>query len=58
MMGYVDSKKLIWIPVGNNPWSICIYNEITTILSIINILSRNTSIDDVDSYTPYFDVFV
>ena len=58
MMGYVYNKRLIWIPVENNSCSSCISHEITTILSIIKIISSNTSIDDLESNTPYIDVFV
>ena len=58
MMGSVDKKSLIWIPVDNNSCSSCIYHEITLMGYVIKILYFNTSIDDVDSHTPYFDVFV
>ena len=57
MMGSVDNEILVWLPVENNSCSICISHEITTTWSIIKLLSCNTSIDDVDSHTPYFDVF-
>ena len=58
MIGSLDNKSLVWIPVKNNYFSICISYEITAMWSIINLLSFNTLIDDVYSHTPYFDVVV
>ena len=56
MMGYVDNKRLIWIPVYNNPCSSCIYHEIISMWSIISIISCNILIDNVDS-KPHIFVF-
>ena len=58
MMGSMDKKMIFWFPVENKSCKSCISHEITLMWSIIKILSCNTSIDDVDSHTPYFDVFV
>ena len=58
MTGSVDKKSLIWFPVENNSCSRYIFNEITSVWSIIKILYCNTLIDGVESHTPYFDVFV
>ena len=57
-IGSVDNKTLIWFTVEKNSCISYIYHEITSILSIIKLLYCNTSIDDVESHTPYFDVFV
>ena len=57
-MGSVDNKSLIWIPVENNSCSSCLSYEITVMWYIIKIISCNKSIDDVDSHTPYFYVFL
>ena len=51
-------KRLACITVENNYCSSYISHEITSMWSIINIISCGTSIDYVDSHTPYFDVFV
>ena len=58
MMGSVDNKITICLLVDNNSCSSYIYHEITTVWSIIKLLYCNTSIDDVESHIPYFDVFV
>ena len=58
MMGSVDNKKFVLLPVENNSCSSCIYYEIIVMQYIINILFSNKPIDEVDSHTPYFDVFV
>ena len=58
MMISMDKKSLFWIPVYNNSCSSCISHEIPTIWSIIKISSCNTTIDDVDPHTPYFDIFM
>ena len=58
MVGSMDNKSLVCIPVENNTCISCIYLEITVTESIINILSCDRPIDNVDSHTPYFDVFV
>ena len=58
MMGSMDLKIMIWLPVENNSCSSRISHEITVVWSIINILSCNTPIYDVDYNTPYFDLFV
>ena len=53
----MDNKILVWVPVYNNSCNICISHEITAMGCIIKIIYCNTPIDDVDSHTPYFDVF-
>ena len=58
IMGYADNKRLICFKVDNNSCSRCIYHEITAMGYIIKLIYCNTSIDDVDSHTPYFDVFL
>ena len=58
MMGYLARKSILWITIENDSCSSCISHVITAMLSIINIISCNTYIDDVDSHTPYFDMFV
>ena len=45
-------KMLVCITVDNNSFSSCISHEIYAIWSIINIISCNMPIDDVDSHTP------
>ena len=57
MMGSMDKKRMVCIPVYNNSCSSCIYYEITVMLSTIKIISCYTSIDDVDYHDPYFDFF-
>ena len=56
-MGSVNNKLLIWFPVYNNSCSSCIYHKIPSMWSVIKFLYCSTSIDDVDSHTPYFDMF-
>ena len=58
MMGSVDNKRLAWLTVENKSCSIRISHKINAMLSIINLLSIYTSIDDVDSHTAYFDVYI
>ena len=58
IMVYVDNKTLVWLPVENNSCSSCIYHKITVMWYIIKLLYCNTSIYNVDSHTPYFDVFL
>ena len=58
IMGSVDNKSLVYIPVDNNSCSSWISHEITAIWSIINIISCNTSINDVYYHTPYFYIFI
>ena len=58
MMGYVDIKMLIFIPVDNKFSSIYISHVIIEMLSIINIISYNPPIDYAHYHTPYFNVFV
>ena len=58
MMVSVDKKRLVWLTVENKFVSCCISHEITAIWYIINILSCNIPIGDVDYHTPYFDIFV
>ena len=57
-MGSVDNKRVVLLPVDNNSCSIWILHTKTAIWYIIKIISCNTSIEDVDSHTPYFYVFV
>ena len=57
-MDSVYNKRLVWLPVDNNSYIIWILHEITAMLSIINIIYYNTTIDDVDYNTQYFDVLV
>ena len=58
MMCYVDDKRFLWFPVDNKYFSSCLYHGITQLGYIIKRLSYITYIDDVDSHTPYFDIFV
>ena len=51
-------KRLVWLPVEDNSCSIPLRHKISAMWSITNFLSCNAPIDDVDSYTPYFHVFV
>ena len=54
----VDWKILVLLPVYNNSGISCISHKISAMGYIINIISWNMPIDDVEYYTPYFDVFV
>ena len=58
MMGNVDIKMLVWIPVDNKYCSIFISHVIIEMLSIINIISCNTPTDYVHYHTPDFYMFV
>ena len=51
-------KILVWITLENNPFSSCISHKITAMWSIINIISCNNPIYDVDSHPLYFYLFV
>ena len=50
-------KIMVWIPVDNKYYSICISHVIIEILSIIKIISCNIPIDYIHYHTPFF-VFV
>ena len=56
MIGYVDRKSMVWIPVENKYCSICISHGITVMWYIVKIISCDIPIGDVESHTPYFDV--
>ena len=58
MMGSVNNKGLIGFPVYNNSFSSYISHKTSLVWSVIKFLYCKTSIDDVDSHTPYFDMFV
>ena len=58
MMGSVDHRRLFCLPVDNNYCSSYITYETNIPVSVIRILSCNTSIDDVEYNTPYLDVFI
>ena len=58
IMESVDIKILVWILVENKSCRSCIYHKITAVWSIIKIISCNTPINNLDSHTPYFYVFV
>ena len=57
-MSSVDNKSLIWFPVENNSCSSYISHEITPMWSVIKLISCSMSIDDIESHTPYFCMFV
>ena len=57
-MGSVDNKSMFWLPLENNYCSSWIAYKMTAMLSIIKLLYCNTTIDNLDSHTSYFDVFV
>ena len=56
--GICGYQNLFWITVENNSFSSCIYHDITTMWYFIKLLYYNKPIDDIDSHTPYFYVFV
>ena len=58
IMGSTDDKRVICLPVDNNSCSSCISHEITLKGYISMVIYCNVSIDDVESHTPYVDVFV
>ena len=58
MVGSVNIKIMVWIQVDNNSYSVHISHLISAIWYIIKIISCNTPIDDVDSHTPDFYMFV
>ena len=57
MMVSVDNKIMFSIPVNNSSCNIYISHEMSTVGYIIKILYCKTPICDLDSHTPYFDVF-
>ena len=58
VMESVDIMSLLWISIDNNSCSSRIPYEVSAIWYINNILSCKMPNDNVDSNTPYFDVFI
>ena len=58
MMCSVDIKTMVYISVDNNSCISCKSHEISAMWYIINLISCNMPIDDVESRTPYVYVFV
>ena len=58
IMGYMDIKMLVWIPVDNKYSRTCISHVKIEMLYIIKIISCNTPIDYIHYRPPYFTFFV